>query len=68
MFSASAVLPMEGRAARMTRSPPCRPPVIFVQLGEAGADALDALAGVEEGVDAALVVLEDLRRRSAGRS
>ena len=28
----------------------------FVELGEAGADALDALAGVEEGVDAAFVV------------
>ncbi len=27
----------------------------LVELGEAGADALDALAGVEEGVDAAFV-------------
>ena len=32
----------------------------FVELGEAGADALDALAGVEEGADAALIALEDL--------
>ena len=40
----------------------------FVELGEAGADALDALAGIEEGVDAALVAFEDLRRRAAGRS
>jgi len=28
MFSASAVLPMEGRAARMTRSPRLKPPVM----------------------------------------
>ena len=33
----------------------------LVELGESGADALDALAGIEEGVDAALVVLQDLR-------
>src|ERR1035438_5184511 len=32
----------------------------LVELGEAGADSLDALAGVEEGVDAAFVVLENL--------
>ena len=35
----------------------------LVELGEAGADALDALAGVEEGVDAAFVALDDLVRR-----
>ena len=28
IFSAKAVLPMAGRAARMTSSPSCRPPVI----------------------------------------
>jgi hypothetical protein len=33
----------------------------FVELGEAGADALDALAGIEEGGDAAFVVLQNLR-------
>jgi hypothetical protein len=34
----------------------------FIELGEAGADALDALAGVEEGIDAAFVAIENLRR------
>ncbi len=33
---------------------------VFIQLEEAGADALDALAGVEEGADAAFVALQDL--------
>ena len=34
--------------------------VSFVELQEAGADAFDALAGIEEGADAALVVLQNL--------
>ena len=33
---------------------------VFVELEKAGADALDALAGVEEGADAAFVPLQDL--------
>ena len=32
----------------------------FIELGEAGADALDALAGIEKGVDAAFELLDDL--------
>ena len=39
----------------------------FVQLGEAGADALETLAGVEEGVDAAFVAFKNgMRVEQAG--
>ena len=34
MFSASAVLPMDGRAARMISSPSCSPPVISSNLSK----------------------------------
>ena len=36
MFIANAVLPMLGRAARMISSPLCRPPVLLVEIAEAG--------------------------------
>jgi len=32
----------------------------LIELGEPGADPLDALAGVQEGIEAAFVILEDL--------
>ena len=35
----------------------------FIQLREAGADALDPLARIEKSVEAALIVLDDLERR-----
>jgi hypothetical protein len=35
----------------------------FVELGKAGADAFDALAGIEEGVESAFVILDDFEGR-----
>ena len=40
----------------------------FIELGEAGADPLDALARIEKSVDAPLVVVDDLRRREQARA
>ena len=59
MFSASAVFPMEGRAARMNSSPRVQAAGHFIELGESGAEAADALAGIEKRVHAAGELLDD---------
>ena len=62
MFSASAVLPMLGRAARMINSESCRPPVNDVEIGEAGFDAADGVLVLHPGVDPIQRLLQDAAR------
>ena len=50
---------MEGRAARITGSPSCKSAGHFVQFEKTGAQALDALAGVEKDVEAAFVLFDN---------
>ena len=59
MFSASAVLPMEGRAARITSSPRVQAAGHLIELRKARAEAADALAGIEKGVRAAGKAFDD---------
>ena len=66
MFSASAVLPIDGPPGQDEQVAAVQAAGHFVELGEAGADSLDALAGIEKGVDAAFVVLQNLLRVAAG--
>ena len=57
MLVASAVLPMPGRPATMTRSEACRPPSLWSRSVEAGGDAAEvpvALVGLGRHVDGGL--------------
>ena len=63
MFIASAVLPMDGRAARMNSSPPCKPAGHFIELREPRAQPAHPLARIEKRIDAAWKLFDDARRR-----
>ena len=49
MLVASAVLPMPGRPARMTRSERCRPPIVAVEIAQARGDARQAAVALVGG-------------------
>ena len=47
IFVASAVLPMPGRPARISRSDGCSPPVLLVEVAQAGGEAGDVAGALE---------------------
>ncbi len=74
MFSASEVLPIEGRPAMTTRSPGCRPEVVAVEVDETGGHAGDvarillAVELVDPFDDATEQVLQRLESGRAARA
>ena len=59
-FSASAVFPCEGRAARMISSEGCRPESQLVEFTIAGGNAGDALPFAEDFFEALEIVADDV--------
>ena len=59
MFSASAVFPIDGRAARMISSEGCRPGGFVVESGVAGGEAGDAAAFAEDFFEALEIVADE---------
>ena len=60
MFSASAVFPIDGRAARMINSDGCRPAVSLSRPGIAGGEAGDAAAFAEYLFEALEAILDQI--------
>ena len=60
MFRAKAVLPMTGRAATMMSSAALQAAGDLVEIGEVGGQAGDALAALQQGVDRAEGLADDL--------